>query len=66
MLLSHVSQLCLVLVLQLGLLVSKVLLLGLNDDVQLCFLALDLFNQFLQVSNLLEVLYLLRGNLLIE
>ena len=54
------------LVFQLGLLVAKVLLLGLDDDVELGLLSLDLLDQLLQVGNLLEVLDLLRCNLLIQ
>ena len=52
--------------LHLGLLVAEVLLLGLNDDMELCLLTLDLFNELLQVSDLLEVLDLLRGNFLVQ
>ena len=64
--LSQIAQLCLVLVLHLGLLVAKVLLLRLNDHVQLCLLTLHLLNQLLQVRNLLEVLDLLGGDLLVK
>jgi len=55
-----------VLVLQLGLLVAKILLLSLNNDMQLCLLTFDLLNELLEVSDLLEVLYLLRGYFLVE
>ena len=54
------------LVFQLGLLVAEVLLLGLDDDVKLRLLALDLLDELLEVSDLLEVLDLLRGDLLVE
>ena len=63
---SHFAKLSLVLVLQLSLLVAKVLLLSLNDDVELGLLTLDLLDKFLKVGNLLEVLDLLRGDFLVE
>ena len=59
MFLAHVTKFSLVLILQLCLLVAKVLLLGLDDDVELGLLALDLLYEFLEVCNLLEVLDLL-------
>lgn len=64
--LPNVSELGLVLVLQLGLLVAEVLFLRLNDDVELCLFTLDLLDQLLKVGNLLEVLDLLGGDLLVE
>ena len=64
--LTQVTKLCLMLVLHLCLLITKVLLLGLDDDMQLCLLTLDLLDQLLQIGNLLEVLDLLRGDLLVE
>ena len=64
--LPNVSELGLVLVLQLGLLVAEVLFLRLDDDVELCLFTLDLLDQLLKVGNLLEVLDLLGGDLLVE
>ena len=66
MLFAHITHLILVLVLHLSLLVAKVLLLGLDDNMELCFLSLDLLDQLLEVGNLLEVLNFLRGDLLVE
>ncbi len=63
---AHVSHLGLVLVLQLGLLVAEILLLRLNNDMELGFLTFDLLDKLLEVGDLLEVLYLLRGYFLIE
>lgn len=63
---AHVSQLGLVLVLQLGLLVAEILLLSLNNDMQLSFLTFDLLDELFKVGDLLKVLYLLRGYFLIE
>ena len=54
------------LILKLGLLVSEVLLLCFYDHMQLSFLTLHLLYKFLQVGNLLEVLDLLRSDLLVE
>ena len=66
MLFAHITHLILVLVLHLSLLVAKVLLLGLDDNMELCFLSLDLLDQLLEVGNFLEVLNFLRGDLLVE
>ena len=53
-------------VLQLRLLVAKVLLLRLDDNVKLGFLSLDLLYELLEIRDLLEVFNLLRGNLLVQ
>ena len=57
--LAQVAQLCLMFVLQLSLLIAKVLLLGLDDDVKLGFLSLDLLDELFEICDLLEVLDLL-------
>ena len=62
----QVTQLSLMLVIQLRLLVAKVLLLSLDDHMELGLFTFDLFDEFLQVGNLLEVLDLLRCDLLVE
>ena len=54
------------LVLHLRLLVAEILLLGLNNNMQLGLLALDLLDQLLQVGYLLEVLDLLRRDFLVQ
>lgn len=66
MFVSKLPELALMLILLLLMLVKKVLLLRLNDHGQLGLLALHLFDQFLEVSDLLEVLDLLVSYLLVE
>ena len=65
MLLTQVTKLCLMFVLQLRLLVAKVLFLSLDDDMKLGFLSFDLLDELLQICNLFKVLDLLRSDLLV-
>ena len=66
MLFPKLTKLILVLILHLGLLVAEILLLRLDDHMELSLFALDLFYEFLKVRNLLEILDLLRSNLLVK
>ncbi len=63
---TQLLQRLLMFLLELGLLEVEVLFLGFNDDCKLGLFSFGLFDQLLELGNLLEVLYLLRCNLPVQ